>query len=266
MESLNSEKEALFLSSLLFIMGILWTFATPPNQVPDEQTHYLRRHAMAQGQWGFDREHDYPDDVNSFIRHFPEAHNNGYPAKVGNTMYNRFLEYREAVEKSEKAKGVDPNTVNKLKSKIETLKREKGELKKALKKSEDESGSLKKIVEQTQNDLENMRAEAEDLASRRSFILHDREIYEELYKWIAKAKSYIYIIAPFTGYNQIKKMKDEFLRATGKNKGLSIRILYGIQDRDKYGDLPEKTIKQLRYEETTIKKQTLNSYFSFHNF
>ena len=103
---LEKRNEALFLSSLLFIMGILWTFATPPNQVPDEQTHYLRRHAMAQGQWGFDREHEYPDDVNSFIRHFPEAHNNGYPAKVGNTMYNRFLEYREAVEKSEKAENV----------------------------------------------------------------------------------------------------------------------------------------------------------------
>ncbi|MBQ3394657.1 MAG: DUF2142 domain-containing protein [Oscillospiraceae bacterium] len=100
---MKSGKEALSLSFLLLILGILWTFATPPNQVPDEQTHYLRRHAMAQGQWGFDRDHVYPDDVNSFIRHFPEAHNNGYPAKVGNTMYNRFLEYREAVKNSEKA-------------------------------------------------------------------------------------------------------------------------------------------------------------------
>jgi uncharacterized membrane protein len=103
---LKGKNDALFLSGLLLVLGLLWTFATPPNQVPDEQTHYLRRHAMAQGQWGFDREHVYPDDVNSFIRHFPEAHNNGYPAKVGNTMYNRFLEYRRAVDSSEKADNI----------------------------------------------------------------------------------------------------------------------------------------------------------------
>ena len=97
---------ALFLSGLLLVLGIVWSFATPPNQVPDEQTHFLRSHAMAQGQWGFDEGHIYPDDVNSFIAHFPQAHNNGYPAKVGNTMANRFAEYRRAVESDEKAENI----------------------------------------------------------------------------------------------------------------------------------------------------------------
>ncbi len=93
----------LFMAKLLFVLGIAWTFATPPNQVPDEQTHYLRSYQMAQGQWGFDEKHVFPDDVNSFIKHFPVAHNNGYPAKEGNTVYNRFVEYSAAIEAGEKA-------------------------------------------------------------------------------------------------------------------------------------------------------------------
>lgn len=97
------ENTAMFLSILLFAAGLVYTFATPPNQVPDEQSHFLRSHAMAQGQWGFDENHQYPDDVNSFILHFPVAHNNGYPAKEGNTVYNRFEEYYRRIESGEKA-------------------------------------------------------------------------------------------------------------------------------------------------------------------
>ncbi len=93
----------LFMAKLLFILGLAWTFATPPNQVPDEPTHYLRSYQMAQGQWGFDENHIYPDDVNNLVKHFPLAHNNGYPAKVGNTVYNRFQEYFAAIESDEKA-------------------------------------------------------------------------------------------------------------------------------------------------------------------
>ena len=93
----------LFMSMLLFVLGVVFAFATPPNQVPDEQTHYLRSYAMAQGQWGFDEKHQYPDDVNLFIKHFPVAHNNGYPAKVGNTVYNRFTEYFAALQQGDAA-------------------------------------------------------------------------------------------------------------------------------------------------------------------
>ena len=91
------------MSLLLFILGMVFVFATPPNQAPDEQTHFLRSYQMAQGQWGFDQNHIYPDDVNSLIAHFHVAHNNGYPAKEGNTVYNRFLEYYDAVNSGEKA-------------------------------------------------------------------------------------------------------------------------------------------------------------------
>ena len=102
----KNSNRPLFMTILLFALGMVFVFATPPNQVPDEQTHYLRSYAMAQGQWGFDENHQYPNDVNLFIRHFHVAHNNGYPAKVGNTVYNRFMEYSAALESG----AVAPNT------------------------------------------------------------------------------------------------------------------------------------------------------------
>ena len=94
--------EARFMSCILLILGMVFCFATPPNQVPDEQSHYLRGVAMARGQWGFDENYIYPDDVNSLIAHFPVSYNNGYPAKEGNTVYNRFMDYRRAVAAGEK--------------------------------------------------------------------------------------------------------------------------------------------------------------------
>lgn len=92
----------LFMTLLLFVMGMVFVYATPPNQVPDEHTHFLRSYQMAQGRWGFDQNHVFPDDVNSLIAHFHVAHNNGFPAKEGNTVYNRFLEYYAAVNSGEK--------------------------------------------------------------------------------------------------------------------------------------------------------------------
>ncbi len=94
----KDKNQPLFMAILLFVLGMVFVFATPPNQVPDENTHFLRSYAMAQGQWGFDENHQYPNDVNLFIKHFPVAHNNGYPAKEGNTVYNRFVEYFTALE------------------------------------------------------------------------------------------------------------------------------------------------------------------------
>ncbi len=102
----KGKNPALFMAMLLFALGVVWTFATPPNQVPDEHTHFLRSCQMAQGQWGFDEKHVFPDDINSFVKHFPQAHNNGYPAKEGNTVYNRFMEYYAAVNSGEKAPNV----------------------------------------------------------------------------------------------------------------------------------------------------------------
>ena len=96
----------LFMTILLFVMGLVFCFATPPNQVPDEQSHFLRSYAMAQGQLGFDENHVYPDDVNLFIEHFPIAYNNGYKAREGQTIYNRFEDYKNALSNGEKRNNV----------------------------------------------------------------------------------------------------------------------------------------------------------------
>ncbi|MBE6866274.1 MAG: DUF2142 domain-containing protein [Ruminococcaceae bacterium] len=88
----------LFMSLLLFVLGMVFVYATPPNQVPDENTHFLRSYTMAQGQWGFDENHQFPDDVNLLIKHFPVAYNNGYKAREGATVYHRFVNYFADVE------------------------------------------------------------------------------------------------------------------------------------------------------------------------
>lgn len=99
-KKLSKGNTTIFMTGLIFISGVVFCFVNPPNQVPDEQTHFLRSYAMAMGDFDFDENQQWPNDVNLLIKHFPVAHNNGYPAKVGNTMYNRFTEYFFAVEEN----------------------------------------------------------------------------------------------------------------------------------------------------------------------
>ena len=94
----KTTNQSLFMAVLLFVLGMVFVFATPPNQVPDEQVHYLRSYQMAQGQWGFDAGHVFPADVNRLMEHFPVAYNNGYKAREGATIYHRFVSYADAVK------------------------------------------------------------------------------------------------------------------------------------------------------------------------
>lgn len=103
-KKLSKGNTPLFMTGLIFISGVVLCFVNPPNQVPDEQTHFLRSYAMAMGDFDFDKNQQWPNDVNLLIEHFPVAHNNGYPAKVGNTAYNRFTEYFDAAESGETGK------------------------------------------------------------------------------------------------------------------------------------------------------------------
>jgi uncharacterized membrane protein len=105
-KSAGGKNENKFLTGLILVLGLFWAMATPPNQVPDEPSHFLRSYAISQGDFSFDSGHIYPDDVNSFILHFPAAHNNGHKIRPGDTFYNRFIEYENAINSSEKA----PNT------------------------------------------------------------------------------------------------------------------------------------------------------------
>ena len=57
----------------IFLCGILFAFANPPLQTPDESDHYLRTYAISLGRFDFDYNRTYPDDVASLLDAFPGA-------------------------------------------------------------------------------------------------------------------------------------------------------------------------------------------------
>ena len=57
----------------IFLCGILFVFANPPLQTPDESDHYLRTYAISLGRFDFDYNRTYPDDVASLLDAFPGA-------------------------------------------------------------------------------------------------------------------------------------------------------------------------------------------------
>ncbi|MBR2028514.1 MAG: DUF2142 domain-containing protein [Oscillospiraceae bacterium] len=86
---------ALLMTALIFIVGVLFCFVTPPNQVPDEQSHYLRSYAMGMGDFQFDEKQEWPNDVYLLMEAFPVAYRNGYPAEKGCSILDRFDIYFE---------------------------------------------------------------------------------------------------------------------------------------------------------------------------
>ena len=86
---------ALLMTALIFIVGVLFCFITPPNQVPDEQSHYLRSYAMGMGDFDFDEQQEWPNDVYLLMEAFPVAYRNGYPAEKGCSILDRFDMYFE---------------------------------------------------------------------------------------------------------------------------------------------------------------------------
>ncbi len=72
-------------AACIFICGMLYCFASPPLQVPDEADHYLRAYAISMGRFNFDAQRTYPGDVNLLVESFPGAWvnaHNGQPVKV----------------------------------------------------------------------------------------------------------------------------------------------------------------------------------------
>lgn len=55
----------------LLLCGILFCFANPPLQTPDESEHYLRTYAISLGRFDFDYDRTYPDDVSALLESFP---------------------------------------------------------------------------------------------------------------------------------------------------------------------------------------------------
>lgn len=57
----------------IFACGLLFCFANPPMQTPDETSHFLRSWRISEGSFVFDASHAYPDDVSRLVQAFPGA-------------------------------------------------------------------------------------------------------------------------------------------------------------------------------------------------
>ena len=50
-------------AACILLCGVLFAFANPPMQTPDETDHYLRTYAISMGRFDFDAQRGYPEDV-----------------------------------------------------------------------------------------------------------------------------------------------------------------------------------------------------------
>ena len=57
----------------ILLAGLLFCFADPPMQVPDETSHFLRSWRISEGCFVFDAENTYPEDVSRLMQAFPGA-------------------------------------------------------------------------------------------------------------------------------------------------------------------------------------------------
>ena len=94
----SKNNTALFMTALIFISGVCFALVTPPNQVSDEPSHYMRSYAMGMGDFHFDQQQEWPNDVYLLMEAFPVAYRNGYPAENGNSILDRFEIYFDSVE------------------------------------------------------------------------------------------------------------------------------------------------------------------------
>ena len=67
----------------IFLCGLLFAFANPPLQTPDEADHYLRTYAISTGHFDFDASRTYPDDVAYLLEAFPGAWVNAHTSAGG---------------------------------------------------------------------------------------------------------------------------------------------------------------------------------------
>ena len=60
-------------AACIFLCGLLFVFADPPLQTPDETDHYLRTYAISMGRLDFDADRGYPEDATCLMEAFPGA-------------------------------------------------------------------------------------------------------------------------------------------------------------------------------------------------
>ncbi len=57
----------------ILLCAVLFAFANPPLQTPDEHSHYLRAYAVSMGRLDFDAARGYPESVDRLVASFPGA-------------------------------------------------------------------------------------------------------------------------------------------------------------------------------------------------
>ncbi|MDD4850242.1 MAG: DUF2142 domain-containing protein [Gemmiger sp.] len=63
------------------LCGVLFVFANPPMQAPDESVYYLRAYSISQGHFDFDATRTYPDDVAALTNALPGAWVNAHTSQ-----------------------------------------------------------------------------------------------------------------------------------------------------------------------------------------
>lgn len=155
------------------------------------------------------------------------------------TVTNQIITFNGLLKRADGNTSVNGNTIEKIKKSKSQLENELLTLGQNIKKTDEQIAELNKNVEKANKEVITAEARNKDLEGRIKQIsgglLYRKDIYTELYRWIASAKKYIYIIAPFVGENQFDTMKNKLQDALLKNPSLKVKILYGMQDRNSKG-------------------------------
>ncbi len=94
---LPAQKRCLRAALCMGALGLLFCFATPPLQAPDEVGYFLRAEAMSRGDFIYDGEQRYPDDVSHLVNAFPGAFNHRISYAGGQLAPAAFSQYEEAL-------------------------------------------------------------------------------------------------------------------------------------------------------------------------
>lgn len=85
-------------AGLVFVLGLLFCFATAPLQAPDENKHYLRAVSVSMGRFTYDYNEQYPNDVDLLVGYFPPAMNHRLAYQGGSMASQAMAAYKAAVE------------------------------------------------------------------------------------------------------------------------------------------------------------------------
>ncbi len=90
-------------AAVVFVLGVLFCFATAPLQVPDESGHYLRAASISMGRFTYDYGEQYPQDISLFVQEFSGFANHEVQYQNGTLTPQRITDYTQAVSSGDSA-------------------------------------------------------------------------------------------------------------------------------------------------------------------